>query len=201
MPQAVPPFTRAIIILNVLAFLLQQVAGYDIENLFALYSLSDSRFEPWQLLTYAFLHDGDLWRLQISHISINMLVVLLCGPQLEALLGSRRYALYYLVCIVSAASTELWVENATNTAEVMIGASGGVFGLLLAFGWYLPKEPVGMVRIPIPGWVFATAFGVVELYLALFGTPSDQAHLAHLGGMLGGALAILYWRMRGRFAS
>jgi membrane associated rhomboid family serine protease len=200
MPPALPPITRAIIVLNVLVFLLQQVAGPVMENLFALWPLADSRFQPWQLLTYAFLHEGSLARLQFSHIFINMFGLFLCGSPLESLWGRLRYTLYYLVCILSAAIIELWIENATHSPGIMLGASGGVFGLLLAFGWYLPKEQMGilLLPIPIPAWLFAAIFGGVELYLALAGNQSDVAHLAHLGGMLGGALAILYWRIQSR---
>ncbi len=199
MPTTFPPVTRAIIVLNFLVYLLQQVYAGVLENLFALWPVSAPQFEPWQLLTYAFLHYGAVWRLQIAHLFLNMFAVFLCGPELEPRWGSLRFALYYLVCVLSAGATELWVESLTNTATYMIGASGGVFGLLLAFGWYLPREPLGIVllpRIQIPAWAFATVFAGMELYLALAGTSSDQAHLAHLGGMLGGALAILYWRIR-----
>ena len=200
MPQIFAPVTRAIIILNVLVYLLQQVSGGVLENLFALWPMSAPQFEPWQLLTYAFLHSGDVWRLQFAHIFLNMFAVFLCGPELEPRWGSLRFALYYLVCILSAGATELWVESLTNTGNHMMGASGGVFGLLLAFGWYLPREPLGIVLLPkihIPAWAFATVFAGMEVYLALLGTASDQAHLAHLGGMIGGALAIFYWRIRG----
>jgi membrane associated rhomboid family serine protease len=200
MPQTVAPVTRAIIILNVLVYLSQQVYGGALENLFALWPVSTPQFEPWQLLTYAFLHYGDLWRLQIAHISLNMFALFLCGPELEPRWGSLRFALYYLVCVLSAGATELWVESLTNTANDMMGASGGVFGLLLAFGWYLLREPMGIAllpRIQIPAWAFATVVAGMELYFALLRTSPDQAHLAHLGGMIGGALAIFYWRIRG----
>src|SRR5581483_9198114 len=126
MPAALPPVTRAIIILNVLIFLLQQVIGDVLQSLFALFPLSAAQFEPWQLLTYAFLHEGDLRQLQIAHIFFNMFALFIFGAPLEQLWGTRRYTLYYLTCILSAAVTELAVENATNAGDVVIGASGGV---------------------------------------------------------------------------
>jgi membrane associated rhomboid family serine protease len=202
MSSILPPVTRVIIIINVLVFLAQQVAGTLIANLFALWPLSDSQFQPWQLLTYAFLHEGDLARFQITHIFFNMFALFMFGSPLERLWGSRRYLLYYVACILSAAAIELLAENATSNGAVVIGASGGVFGLLLAFGWYFPKEKMVMLLLPIPmpAWLFVTLYGIAELYLGVTGTQPDVAHFAHLGGMLGGALAILYWRVRGRFA-
>jgi membrane associated rhomboid family serine protease len=203
MPSILPPVTRVIIILNVLVFLVQQVAGNLIANLFALWPPSDPQFEPWQLLTYAFLHEGDLARFQITHIFFNMFALFMFGSPLERLWGSRRYLIYYVACILSAAAIELLAENATTTGAVVIGASGGVFGLLLAFGWYFPKEKMILLLLPIPmpAWLFVTLYGIAELYLGVTGTQPDVAHFAHLGGMLGGALAILYWRVRGRFAN
>ena len=202
MLSALPPVTRVIILSNVLVFLAQQVAGTAIESLFALWPLSDSHFEPWRLLTYAFLHEGDLAQFQIAHIFFNMFALFMFGAPLERLWGSRRYTLYYTACILSAAAIELLVENATADGAVVIGASGGVFGLLLAFGWYFPKEKMIalLLPIPMPAWLFVTLYGAAELYLGVTGKQPDVAHFAHLGGMLGGALAILYWRMRGRFA-
>jgi membrane associated rhomboid family serine protease len=120
---------------------------------------------------------------------------------LEQLWGSRRYTLYYTACILSAAGIQLLVDNATAGGAVVIGASGGVFGLLLAFGWYFPKAKMValLLPIPMPAWLFVTLYGAWELILGVTGKQPDVAHFAHLGGMLGGALAILYWRMRGRF--
>ena len=202
MPQTLPPITRAVVIFNVLVFLLQQVTGGVLETLFALWPLSAPQFEPWQLLTYAFLHEGTLWPIDIAHIFFNMFALFVFGPPLERLWGARRYTIYYLACILSAAAIELLAENATHSGAVVIGASGGVFGLLLAFGWYFPKEKMVMLLLPIPmpAWLLVTLYGVMEMYLGVTGKQPGVAHFAHLGGMLGGALAILYWRMRGRFA-
>ena len=203
MPQTLPPLTRAIIVLNVLVYLLQQVIGDTLGNLFALWPASAPQFEPWQLLTYAFLHEGDLLHLDIAHIFFNMFALFVFGAPLERLWGSGRFSIYYLACVLSAAVIELVVENATNAGAVVVGASGGVFGLLLAFAWYFPKEKMIMLLLPIPmpAWLLVTLYGVMEMYLGVTGKQPDVAHFAHLGGMLGGALAILYWRMRGRFVS
>jgi len=192
---ALPPVTRAIIIANVVVFLLQFVAGNLLLSLFALWPVGDTLFQPWQLLTYSFLHEG------FAHIFFNMFALYMFGTPLETFWGSRRFAFYYVSCVLTAAATELVVQNATEVGGPVLGASGGVFGLLLAFAWYFPKQRLLLLfpPIPMPAWLFVTLYGGLELVLGVTGAQPGVAHFAHLGGMLGGALAILYWRARGRF--
>jgi membrane associated rhomboid family serine protease len=198
---ALPPVTRAIIIANVVVFLLQQVAGGVLLELFALWPVGNELFQPWQLLTYSFLHSGQLSHFDITHIFFNMFAVYMFGTPLETFWGSRRFAFYYTACVLTAAATELLVQNATQVGGPVIGASGGVFGLLLAFAWYFPKQRLLLLfpPIPLPAWLFVTLYGGLELVLGVTGAQPGVAHFAHLGGMLGGALSILYWRARGRF--
>jgi membrane associated rhomboid family serine protease len=198
---SLPPVTRGIIIANVVVFLLQQVAGNVLLGLFALWPIGDPLFQPWQVLTYSFLHDGLLSQFQIAHIFFNMFALYMFGTPLEMFWGSRRFAFYYVACVLTAAGTELLVQNATEVGGPVIGASGGVFGLLLAFAWYFPKQRLMLLfpPIPMPAWLFVTLYGGLELVLGVTGAQPGVAHFAHLGGMLGGALAILYWRARGRF--
>jgi membrane associated rhomboid family serine protease len=197
---AIPPVTRALIIANVVVFLLQQVTGTVLTEFFALWSLGapadEPSFQPWQLLTYSFLHANFL------HIFFNMFAVYMFGSPLERFWGGRRYAFYYVACVLTAAGTELMVQNATDGGGPVIGASGGVFGLLLAFAWYFPKQRLMLLfpPIPMPAWLFVTLYGAAELLFGVTGIQPGVAHFAHLGGMLGGALSILYWRTRGRFA-
>jgi membrane associated rhomboid family serine protease len=198
----IPPVTRALIIANVAVFLLQQVTGDVLPDLFALWPVSHPLFQPWQLLTYSFLHSGLLSRFEIAHIFFNMFALYMFGSPLEMYWGSRRYAFYYLASVLTAAATELLVMNGPEVVGPVIGASGGVFGLLLAFAWYFPKQRLILfpIPIPMPAWLFVTLYGGVELVLGVTGALPGVAHFAHLGGMLGGALSILYWRARGRFA-
>ena len=195
MSPTLPPVTRAVIVSTVLVYLLQQVSGDTLLDLFALWPVSDPRFQPWQLLTYGFLHEGDLRHLDIAHIFFNMFALLVFGPPLERLWDSARFSIYYLACVLSAAVIELVVENAVNAGTAAVGASGGVFGLLLAFAWYFPKEKMILLVLLV------TLYGVMEVYLGVTGKQPGVAHFAHLGGLLGGALMLLYWRMRGRFVS
>ena len=192
---ALPPVTRAIIIANVVVFLLQQVTGTTLGDLFALWPTGTPYFEPWQLLTYGFLHEG------FAHIFFNMFALYMFGAPLEMFWGGRRFAFYYTACVLTAAATELLVQNATDAGAPVVGASGGVFGLLLAFAWYFPKQRLMLLfpPIPMPAWLFVTLYGGIELVLGVTGAQPGVAHFAHLGGMLGGALSILYWRGRGRF--
>lgn len=199
---SLPPATRALILINVAVFLLQQYAGDLITQLFALWPLGGSLFRPWQLLTYGFLHDPK----NILHIFLNMFALYMFGGALERYWGGRRLVLFYLVCVLTAALTQLAVQYPSGVAEdfaPVIGASGGVFGVLLAFAWYFPRQRILLLfpPIPMPAWVFVSVYGLLELFLGVTGTQQGVAHFAHLGGMLGGALCILYWRARHRFSS
>jgi membrane associated rhomboid family serine protease len=196
---SLPPATRTLILINVAVFLLQQVPGVGptIDTLFALWPLGSPLFHPWQLITYAFLHGG------VAHIFFNMFALYMFGGALERYWGGRRLVLFYLVCVFTAALTQVAVQYPSGATEEVIGASGGVFGILLAFAWYFPKQRIMLLipPIPMPAWLFVTLYGAVELLFGVTGTQPGVAHFAHLGGMLGGALCILYWRARHRFSS
>jgi membrane associated rhomboid family serine protease len=168
-------------------------------GLFALWPPHTPLFEPWQLITYSFLHDPR----HVAHIFLNMFALFMFGRGLELYWGARRFVVYYLVCVLAAAVTQLLVEGASGGAEPVLGASGGVFGVLLAFAWYFPRQKLIVlpIPIPVPAWLFVTIYGLIELFSGLTRTQQGVAHFAHLGGMAGGALCILYWRARHRFAS
>jgi membrane associated rhomboid family serine protease len=196
---SLPPATRALILVNVGVFLLEQWAGDALIQWFALWPLASQQFEPWQLLSYAFLHDPRT----VAHVFFNMFALYMFGGTLERYWGSRRMLAFYLACAISAGLTQLAVQQiAGGAAEPTIGASGAVFGILLAFAWYFPRQRVAVYFIvPMPAWLFVTIYGLVELFFGVTGSQQGVAHFAHLGGMLGGALCILYWRARRRFGS
>jgi membrane associated rhomboid family serine protease len=191
MPSSLPPATRAIIATNVVAFLLQQYAGEWMLRLFALWPLG-TLFEPWQLISYAFLHGS------VAHIFFNMFALFMFGRPLEYFWGSRRFSVFYFASVVAAAATQLLTASLAGSMEPTLGASGGVFGLLLAFAMYFPQQRITLLfpPIPLPAWLFVTLYGVLELILGVTNSQAGVAHFAHLGGMLGGALVILYWRAR-----
>ena len=190
------PATRAIILVNILVYLLEKVAPYPMEAHFALWSLAtpaEPPFRIWQLVTYAFLHaPNDIW-----HIVFNMFAVYMFGPSLEQYWGPRRFLAYYFVCIIAAGIAQLAVEYAAGTGGQTIGASGGVFGILFAFAMLFPRVRILLYfAIPMPAWLFVAGYAVVELFFGVTGREGSVAHFAHLGGMLGGALMMLYWRLR-----
>lgn len=187
------PATRAIILLNVLLFLLEQVAASPILKHFALWPLAtpEALFRPWQLVTYAFLHGG------IAHIFFNMFALYVFGPALESYWGARRFLGYYFVCVIAAGATQLAVDYVMGAGEATIGASGGIFGILLAFAMLFPRVRLLVYfAIPVPAWLFVSGYAVLELFFGVTGRQASVAHFAHLGGMLGGAVTMLYWRLR-----
>jgi membrane associated rhomboid family serine protease len=198
MPR-LPPVTQALIIANVVVFLLRWVIPPGVFDLFALWPLGSGGFEAgpgfqvWQVVTYSFLHGS------VAHLFFNMLALFMFGSEIERVYGQRRYATFYFVCVICAALAQLVVSALRDVPPYpTVGASGGVFGLLLAFGMMFPRRMIMLIfpPIPMPAWLFVTLYGVLELFLGVTGTQPGVAHFAHLGGMLGGYLLILYWRGR-----
>ncbi len=153
-------------------------------------SLGGLNFMPWQLLTYGFLHSN------FSHIFFNLLALLMFGAPLEYTWGTQRFITYYLVCVVGAGLTYLGWAALMDIHSPVLGASGGVFGLLLAYGMLFPKQRVMLLIPPIPmnARTLVIGYGVVELLSGVLGVGGNIAHFAHLGGMLFGWLMIRYWR-------
>jgi membrane associated rhomboid family serine protease len=191
--RTIPPVTRAILIANVIVYLLELVTSGTLIDLFALWPLGPM-FHPWQVVTYAFLHDPRTF----LHIFFNMFALYMFGGALENFWGSRRFGVFYFASVLAAAATELLVLTGSGVVEPVLGASGGVFGLLLGFAWFFPRQRLVVLPIPIPlpAWLFVTIYGALELVLGVTGTQDSVAHFAHLGGMLGGAITILLWRTR-----
>src|SRR2546423_729939 len=149
-------------------------------------------FAPWQLVTYAFLHGG------LLHLGFNMLALYMFGGAIERVFGERRYLTYYFVCVISAGLTQLLVAALAGAVYPTVGASGGVFGLLLAFAIYFPHNRVMLLfpPIPMPARVFVVLYAALELYLGVPGTQEGVAHFAHLGGMVGGYAMLRFARRR-----
>ncbi len=196
--RRMPFVTRALIIANVAMFLLEQAAPGFI-NALALWPLGAAAagapgFAPWQLVTYAFLHGG------LVHLAFNMFALYMFGGAIELVFGTRRYLIYYFACVVSAGLTQLLFAALSGGLYPTIGASGGVFGLLLAYGLYFPNNRVMLIFPPIPmrARTFVFVYAAIELFLGVTGTQEGVAHFAHLGGMLGGFALLRYWpRARG----
>jgi membrane associated rhomboid family serine protease len=190
-----PPLTQLLLISNGLIFLLQQVLGASFSSLFALWPLASDRFMPWQLGTYAFMHAS------LMHLAFNMYGLWMFGSELERIWGPRRLAVFYGASVLAAAVAQLGVSALLRHPAPTIGASGGLFGLMIGFAMLFPQRRLMLVfaPIPTPAWVFVTLYGVLELTLGVTGTAAGVAHFAHLGGLLGGWLVIRYWRGQAPF--
>ena len=187
-----PPVTQALLLACVAAFCVNLFVPLD--AWFALWPLASGQFFPWQVVTYAFLHGDTL------HLFFNMLGLWMFGSEIERLWGRNRYLQFLLASVLTAALAQLVITFLTGSRVPTVGASGGLYGLLLAFGMLFPNRTIMPLFPPIPmkARTFVIVFGVLELLLGLWGR-SGIAHFAHLGGMLGGYLMILYWRGRGPF--
>lgn len=194
-----PPVIKNLLILNGLFFMAQLVptTASLLTYWLALWPLDVPRgpgfpsFWPWQLVSYAFLHGG------FGHLFFNMFALWMFGVQIENTWGSRRFAIFYFVCVIGAAVLQLIVATMDPRIYPTVGASGGVFGILLAFGMMFPEQPIYIYFLfPIKAKWFVIGYGLIELFAGVTGTQSGVAHFAHLGGMLFGFILIQYWRGR-----
>ena len=189
MPQ-LPPTTQALLLINVGMFCLQLLTGSWVEQYLALWPLGSGYFLPWQVVSYAFLHGS------FSHLFFNMLGLWMFGGELEQVWGRKRFIQFYVASVLAAALAQMLVALLTGNVYPTVGASGGLFGLLLAYGMMFPQRTIMPLFPPIPmkARTYVAVFGAIELILGVTSTASGVAHFAHLGGMLGGWLMMRYWR-------
>lgn len=182
---------RTLIVLIVMGFLLEIGWGGPALGDFALWPLG-AGFMPWQLVSYAFLHAG------LAHLGLNLLGLWMFGRELESFLGQKAILQLFFASVLSAALMQLLVMSLTGSVHPTVGASGGVFGMLLAYAMFFPHRIIVLLfpPIPLPAWLFVTLYAGVELVLGVTGTQEGVAHFAHLGGMVGGYLVIRRWRRR-----
>ena len=187
---AMPPLTQNLLIANIGVFVLQMLLGGDIVAWFALWPLESGMFMPWQVASYAFLHGS------LMHLAFNMYGLWMFGGELERVWGARRLAVFYAASVGTAALAQLLVTGMTGSMAPTVGASGGLFGLLMGFAMVFPQRRITplLPPIPMPAWAFVMLYGAIELTLGVTGSASGVAHFAHLGGLLGGWLVIRYWR-------
>lgn len=198
MLYSIPAVTRALIFVNVGMFLLDLVSGRLLTLYLALWPVNTMTmtggapsFQPWQIVTYSFLHGN------LTHIFFNMFALFMFGGELERLFGQKRYFNLYFVSVISAAIVQLiFSALAGGDPYPTVGASGGVFGLLLAYAMYFPRRTLILLfpPVPLPAWLFVTLYGLLELFFGVTGTAAGVAHFAHLGGMLGAWILIQNWR-------
>jgi membrane associated rhomboid family serine protease len=203
--SVIPNVIFALLVANGLVFAVQQFElDFMLQN-FALWPLSappelleqlppEQRlpaFMPWQLVTYGFLHSTEY----LGHLFFNMFGLWMFGRDLERLMGPRRFLTYYMTCVIGAGIIQLIVVNFQGGFYPTLGASGGLFGILLAYGLAFPNRTVMLLFPPIPmrAKVFVIVYGLLELFLGVSGYAPGIAHFAHLGGMLFGYVLLRHW--------
>jgi len=197
--------TKWLIGVNVALFALEAISGPWLFASFALWPVghfavdqvdSPVGFKVWQLITCGFLHANFL------HLAINMYALWMFGSDVERALGSRHYLTLYFASLLSSSATQLLVVSMMTSTGIYptVGASGAIFGILLAFAMLFPRRTVVLLipPIPMPAIVFVILYALLELFNGVFGTDQGVAHFAHLGGMIGAYLALRHWRRRER---
>ena len=189
-----PPVVKNLLIINVLVFMAMKMlpVGDQITQWAAL-SLGTPWFHTYQYITYMFLHAN------LEHLFFNMFALWMFGRTLEYELGSQRFLIYYLACGIGAALVQYGIAWLMGELPLfLVGASGAVMGLLLAFGVMHPNATIMLLIPPIPmkaKW-FVIIYAVIELFLGWRGV-GQVAHFAHVGGMLWGWALLYYWKKRG----
>lgn len=193
--STIPNVIFVLLVANGLVFALQQLQFEFILVNFALWPVSTPEgwpsFMPWQLVTYGFLHSNA----NLGHIFFNMFGLWMFGRDIERLMGPQRFLTYYMTCVIGAGIVQLVFAEFQGANYPTIGASGGLFGILLAYGLTFPDRTVMLLIPPIPmkAKYFVIIYGVLELFLGVSGLAPSIAHFAHLGGMLFGYLLLRYW--------
>ena len=203
--SSVPPMIKWLLIANGVGFLFQLYGPQPLIQQLALWPLGSYSvpaymgggsvgFQIWQLLTYGFLHGS------FGHLFFNMFGLWMFGRVVEQVWGGQRFLLYYLICVVGAGVTQVLTLALMSPGQPVptVGASGGLFGVLLAFGMMFPNARVMLLIPPIPmtaKWL-VIGYGAMELFFGVTGTQAGVAHFAHLGGMAFGFGLIMYWRQQ-----
>lgn len=212
--ENIPRVTKNLIIINVIMFVATLVNENFMVSTFAMFYPTSQYFRLWQPVTHMFMHSG-IW-----HIFFNMYALYIFGSVLERMIGERKFLIFYFVCGLGAAALHTGVEYcqaqhwmnamADGSMEAVqkyaqlkvtptLGASGAVYGLLIAYAILFPQATLTLIFPPISmsakAWVII--FAAIELLTGVTGTVGGVAHFAHLGGMLFGYLLIKYWRKKG----
>ena len=213
--RSMPPVVKNLLLINVLMYVISVITGNFMYENFALFYFKSPFFKPFQLVTHMFMHGG------FTHIFFNMYTLYIFGSVLERVWGSQKFLLYYFVTGIGAALLHLGVMYlqlqgylaAANAGDLYattqiqsllctptVGASGAIYGLLLAYGMLFPNNVMQLIFPPVAlkaKW-FVLIFGALELLLGLSGRGGNVAHFAHLGGMIFGFFLILYWKKNNR---
>jgi len=189
----IPVVTRNLLIINVIIWGACNLVPFPLADILGLHDINSGGFYLYQLITYQFTHEA------FFHLFFNMFALYMFGKVLESYWGPSRFFTYYMVTGIGAGLIQLAISYFQNIQSVTIGASGAVFGILLAFGMIFPNVQLMIIPIPIPikAKYLVIGYGLLELWMGVANRSGDNvAHFAHLGGMLFGIILILYWRKR-----
>ena len=192
-PGAPTPAVRILLIANTVLFFMNVVVGPDMTIRLGLSPQAVfTQFAVWQPITYMFLHAN------FGHILFNMLSLWMFGTDLERTWGTRFFTKYYFVTGIGAAATSLllspWIDGIYYS--VTVGASGAIYGLLLAYALYFPHRTIFLIIFPLPARVFVVIAGALAFMNSVGGSGSNVAHTAHLGGLVVGYLYLKTLRSR-----
>ncbi len=184
---------KNLLIINVIVFVLTQFLFPNLIRVLALYYPASPYFKPFQIITHFFTHAG------LGHIFFNMFGLVMFGSAVESFFGAKKFLIYYIVCALGAAATQLMMmyTGVENVNGLMVGASGAIYGLLVAFRMKFPNAELMLIFLPIPikAKYFIPGLILLDLFLGISNFSSDPiAHFAHLGGALFGFLLILLWQ-------
>ena len=197
--NSIPAVTRNILIVNLIIWGMCNLVKYPLFDILGLHDLRHGGFNLYQLITYQFTH------VEFIHLFFNMFALFMFGRILENYWGPSRFFTYYMITGIGAGLIQLGICYFQDIYSVTIGASGSVFGILLAFGMIFPNVPLMIIPFPFPikAKYLVIGYGLIELVLGVSNRSGDNiAHFAHLGGMLFGIILILYWRKKnGNFRS
>lgn len=207
-----PPVTKNLLIINTIiwaAMALVPTIDTRLTQWCALHYFSSPGFNVAQLITYMFMHGG------FMHLFFNMFALVMFGGIIERSMGSKRFLFYYVSCGLFAALVQMgayalvltkyqnmFTPDAINSLVngPMVGASGAIYGIILAFGMLYPNQPIYLYfAIPIKAKWLVLGYGILELSYGLGSMTDNVAHFAHLGGMIAGVILILYWKKKGVF--
>ena len=216
--DSIPKVTKNLLIINILAYLATITlvkSGFDMNDMFGLHYYESDSFKPFQIITYMFLHAS------FSHLFFNMFALWMFGRIIEDILGPSKYIFFYFTCGIGAGLVQelAWAYDIPNTLQgiamkygtvlsasdtemimsrfITVGASGAIFGLLLAFAMLLPNQPRFFMFIPVPikAKYFVIIYALIELWGGVAASSGDNvAHFAHLGGMIFGFFLLKYWQ-------
>ena len=196
----ITPIVKHFIIINVIMFALTLLAENFMLEKFALFYFNSPFFKPYQLISYIFMHGG------FMHILFNMYSLYIFGSVLESVWGGKKFFIYYMVTGIGAALFHLFITYLRIESGVldpylasiipMVGASGAIYGLLLAYGVLFPNNVLTLFFPPVSlkAKYIVFVFGGLEFLLGLGGSGDGVAHFAHLGGMLFGFVILMIWK-------